>query len=50
VRQAGVASPALLIVGEVARLHETLRWFNAAGSTGDDLFNLLNATGGRRTA
>jgi uroporphyrin-III C-methyltransferase/precorrin-2 dehydrogenase/sirohydrochlorin ferrochelatase len=29
-RQAGVQSPALLIVGEVTRLHETLRWFNAA--------------------
>ncbi|HEY4367191.1 MAG TPA: siroheme synthase CysG [Steroidobacteraceae bacterium] len=30
VRDAGVASPALLIVGEVTRLHATLRWFNAA--------------------
>jgi len=30
VRDAGIASPALLIVGEVTRLHETLRWFNAA--------------------
>lgn len=29
-RQAGVQSPALLIVGEVTRLHETLRWFNTA--------------------
>ena len=29
-QQAGVQSPALLIVGEVTRLHETLRWFNAA--------------------
>jgi uroporphyrin-III C-methyltransferase/precorrin-2 dehydrogenase/sirohydrochlorin ferrochelatase len=29
-RQAGIQSPALLIVGEVTRLHETLRWFNAA--------------------
>ena len=29
---AGIQSPALLIVGEVTRLHETLRWFNAAGS------------------
>lgn len=28
-RQTGVQSPALLIVGEVTRLHETLRWFNA---------------------
>jgi uroporphyrin-III C-methyltransferase / precorrin-2 dehydrogenase / sirohydrochlorin ferrochelatase len=31
-RQAGVQSPALLIVGEVTRLHETLQWFNAAAA------------------
>jgi uroporphyrin-III C-methyltransferase/precorrin-2 dehydrogenase/sirohydrochlorin ferrochelatase len=30
--EAGVQSPALLIVGEVTRLHETLRWFNAAAN------------------
>jgi uroporphyrin-III C-methyltransferase/precorrin-2 dehydrogenase/sirohydrochlorin ferrochelatase len=30
VRAAGVRSPALLIVGEVTRLHDTLRWFNVA--------------------
>lgn len=30
VRAAGIEAPALLIVGEVARLHETLQWFNAA--------------------
>lgn len=29
VRDAAVESPALLIVGEVTRLHETLRWFNS---------------------
>lgn len=29
---ASVRSPALLIVGEVTRLHETLHWFNAAGA------------------
>jgi uroporphyrin-III C-methyltransferase/precorrin-2 dehydrogenase/sirohydrochlorin ferrochelatase len=28
----GVQSPALLIVGEVTRLHATLRWFNAAAN------------------
>lgn len=50
VRAAQVASPALLIVGEVTRLHETLQWFNAAGETRGELFNLLLATHGRRTA
>lgn len=30
---AEIKSPALLIVGEVTRLHESLRWFNTAGST-----------------
>ncbi len=50
VQEANVASPALLIVGEVTRLHETLQWFNAAGSTSGELFNLLHATHGRRTA
>lgn len=32
VLDAGIESPALLIVGEVTRLHETLRWFNATGA------------------
>lgn len=34
--QAGIASPALLIVGEVAALHQTLQWFNvrAEGAAG----------------
>ena len=31
-RQADIQSPALLIVGEVTRLHETLQWFNAAAA------------------
>jgi uroporphyrin-III C-methyltransferase/precorrin-2 dehydrogenase/sirohydrochlorin ferrochelatase len=31
-RQSGIQSPALLIVGEVTRLHETLQWFNAAAA------------------
>jgi uroporphyrin-III C-methyltransferase/precorrin-2 dehydrogenase/sirohydrochlorin ferrochelatase len=29
---AGIKSPALLIVGEVTRLHETLRWFNSSAT------------------
>jgi uroporphyrin-III C-methyltransferase/precorrin-2 dehydrogenase/sirohydrochlorin ferrochelatase len=50
VREAGVQSPALLIVGEVTRLHETLRWFNTASSGGGELFNLLSANEGRLSA
>jgi uroporphyrin-III C-methyltransferase / precorrin-2 dehydrogenase / sirohydrochlorin ferrochelatase len=50
VQVAGIESPALLIVGEVTRLHETLRWFNAAGASSGELFNLLNAPQGRLTA
>ena len=43
VAAAGIQSPALLIVGEVTRLHETLRWFNAAASEErrDSLWNLV---------
>jgi uroporphyrin-III C-methyltransferase/precorrin-2 dehydrogenase/sirohydrochlorin ferrochelatase len=40
VRAAGVQSPALLIVGEVTRLHETLRWFNAAAAHRPTLLGL----------
>jgi uroporphyrin-III C-methyltransferase/precorrin-2 dehydrogenase/sirohydrochlorin ferrochelatase len=52
VSEAGIASPALLIVGEVTRLHETLRWFNAAGEGHGpgELFQIVNAIEGRRTA
>jgi uroporphyrin-III C-methyltransferase / precorrin-2 dehydrogenase / sirohydrochlorin ferrochelatase len=32
VREAGVKAPALLIVGEVTRLHETLQWFNVTAA------------------
>lgn len=58
VRGAGIESPALLIVGEVTRLHETLRWFNTTGamdasdaaSLGNGLFALTHTTEGRLTA
>ena len=50
VEEAGIESPALLIVGEVTRLHETLRWFNGARSGNNELFNLLSAPEGRLTA
>lgn len=44
VAQAQVQSPALLIVGDVARLHEKLRWFDGADRPSGELFDLLNAT------
>jgi uroporphyrin-III C-methyltransferase / precorrin-2 dehydrogenase / sirohydrochlorin ferrochelatase len=54
VKSANIQSPALLIVGEVTRLHDTLHWFNAGGSSNNELFNLFNATHlndqGRRSA
>jgi uroporphyrin-III C-methyltransferase/precorrin-2 dehydrogenase/sirohydrochlorin ferrochelatase len=50
VKDAGIQSPALLIVGEVTRLHETLRWFNSTSVRNGELFNLLNATEGRLSA
>lgn len=52
VDEAGVESPALLIVGEVTRLHETLRWFNAgaAGDVSQGLFALNHISHGRLSA
>lgn len=55
VRAAAVKSPALLIVGEVTRLHETLRWFNAGSvhrSTllGPDAWAYATKTEGRLSA
>jgi uroporphyrin-III C-methyltransferase/precorrin-2 dehydrogenase/sirohydrochlorin ferrochelatase len=44
VRDARIESPALLIVGEVTRLHETLRWFNANGENVDGLFSVAATT------
>lgn len=48
-RESRIQSPALLIVGEVVRLHDTLRWFNTAPSRQG--VHLLAATNeGRLTA
>ena len=48
-REAGIAAPALLIVGEVTRLHQTLQWFNAT-STPVGAFALTAISEGRLTA
>jgi uroporphyrin-III C-methyltransferase/precorrin-2 dehydrogenase/sirohydrochlorin ferrochelatase len=45
VRAANVGSPALLIVGEVARLHETLHWFNSTRPDTNDLFAIAGNEG-----
>ena len=37
VAAAGLGSPSLLIVGEVTRLHETLKWFSAGSATDETL-------------
>ena len=53
VRKANIQSPALLIVGEVTRLHETLRWFNAAAAQRPSLlgaWSLAGHTEGRLSA
>lgn len=55
VRAANVKSPALLIVGEVTRLHETLRWFNSTAAQrptllGADAWAYATHTEGRLSA
>jgi uroporphyrin-III C-methyltransferase / precorrin-2 dehydrogenase / sirohydrochlorin ferrochelatase len=54
VRAAGIQSPALLIVGEVTRLHETLHWFNSAvqrpSFVATDAWALVGTSEGRRSA
>lgn len=52
VRDARIESPALLIVGEVTRLHDTLRWFNSttASDVSNGLFALTSTSHGRLSA
>ena len=45
VSEAAIQSPALLIVGEVTRLHETLRWFNSTRPDANDLFAIAGHDG-----
>jgi uroporphyrinogen III methyltransferase/synthase len=49
-RAAGIESPALLIVGEVTRLHDTLRWFNTTAPHGDDISAFAFTNEGRLSA
>ncbi len=50
VREAGVQSPALLIVGEAVGLHQTLKWFNSPRTAVSDVFAALGASKGRLSA
>jgi uroporphyrin-III C-methyltransferase/precorrin-2 dehydrogenase/sirohydrochlorin ferrochelatase len=50
VREAAIAAPALLIVGEVTRLHQTLQWFNATSAPVGALAALTPTSEGRLTA
>ncbi len=48
-RTSNIESPALLIVGEVTRMHEALRWFNTT-TTQDDISAFVFTNDGRRSA
>lgn len=50
VRDSNIESPALLIVGEVTRLHESLRWFNSATSRSADIGAFVFSNEGRLSA
>jgi uroporphyrin-III C-methyltransferase/precorrin-2 dehydrogenase/sirohydrochlorin ferrochelatase len=50
VRQAGMRSPAILIVGEAVGLQQTLHWFNAPRTAVNDVFAAVGITEGRLTA
>jgi uroporphyrin-III C-methyltransferase / precorrin-2 dehydrogenase / sirohydrochlorin ferrochelatase len=49
-RAAQITAPALLIVGEVTRLHATLQWFNATSTPVGALSALTTTSEGRLTA
>jgi siroheme synthase len=49
-REAQIAAPALLIVGDVTRLHQTLQWFNATSTPVGAPFALTLTSEGRLTA
>ncbi len=49
-QDAGVQSPALLIVGEVTRLHDTLRWFNTTAPGSDEIAAFAFTNEGRLSA
>lgn len=48
--EARIESPALLIVGEVTRLHDALHWFNANGQRSDEIPALAFTNEGRLSA
>ncbi|HEY6644239.1 siroheme synthase CysG [Povalibacter sp.] len=50
VTQAQVTSPALLIVGEVTRLHDTLHWFNTTAPRADEISAFAFSNEGRLSA
>lgn len=50
VTEAQVASPALLIVGEVTRLHDTLHWFNTTAPRTDEISAFAFSNEGRLSA
>ena len=50
VRQAGMRSPAILIVGEAVGLQQTLHWFNAPPTAVNDVFAAVGISEGRLIA
>ena len=50
VKAAGIEPPALLIVGEVTRLHDTLHWFNSTQANSTEPFAITRNSAGRLRA